>query len=227
MFTSVPSVSIQSNSSINGTITSSTYPFLIYPSSIYPSSTVISASALTPTTTFPIPLLPTVASLNSYNPMINQMYPMTNQMYPNQMYPVTNQMYPSVISYPDVNSNEQVRKEITEYFFEKIVNNWLKYHYIELYHMLLVNGDKVSLVKDINQVNTNNKNDSKENSLKYQFLLINYFAKNDIYKLLDKFRKANEINWWDIKHSSDEVRKFIQHKVTKYIKKQIMGLNFA
>ena len=203
---SVPSVSIQPNVNVNGTITTS------YPPLIYPSNTVVSASALTPSTIFPVPLVPTVASVATV-PGLSSL----------STHPFINPLIPSVVTYPDVNSNSDLRREITEYFFEKLVNNWLKYHYIELYHMLVVNGEQVSLVKSIDQVASYNKNDPKENALKYQFLLINYFAKNDVYKLLDKFRKVNGVNWWDIKHMSDDVRKFIQHKVTKYMKKQIMG----
>lgn len=221
---SVPSVSIQPNVSVNGTITTS------YPPLIYPSNTVVSASALTPSSIFPVSLVPTVSSLINM-PGLNglssfQTIPGLNGLSSLSTHPFINPLIPSVVTYPDVNSNSDLRREITEYFFEKLVNNWLKYHYIEFYQMLQVNGEQVTLVKSIDQVASNNKNDPKENALKYQFLLINYFAKNDVYRLLDKFRKVNGVNWWDIKHMSDDVRKFIQHKVNKYIKKQIMGPTF-
>lgn len=225
---SVPSVSIQPNVSVNGTITTS------YPPLIYPSNTVVSASALTPSSIFPVPLVPTVSSLTTIPALTVPdlstiaglpLVPGLNGLSSLSTHPFINPLIPSVVTYPDVNSNSNLRREITEYFFDKLVNNWLKYHYVELYQMLQVNGEQVSLVKSIDQVASNNKSDPKENALKYQFLLINYFAKSDIYKLLDKFRKVNGVNWWDIKHMSDDVRKFIQHKVTKYIKKQIMGAN--
>ena len=201
---SVPSVSIQPSTSNNGMITSVYTPF------IYPSSTVVSASALTPSNIVPISLVPTVSSLTNFSTITT--------------HPLVNTLIPSVITYPDVNSNKNLTSEITEYFFEKLVNNWLKYQYIELYYMLVVTGDKVSLVKNLEEVNSNTKSDPKENAIKYQFLLINYFAKSDVQSLLNKFRKQKGVNWWDIKHMSDDVRKFIQHKVTKYIKNQIVGL---
>jgi hypothetical protein len=204
---SVPSVSIQPSTSNNGMITS------VYTPIIYPSSTVISASALTPSSMVPISLVPTVASLTNFSAITT--------------HPLINTLIPSVVTYPDVNSNKNLTSEITEYFFEKLVNNWLKYQYIELYHMLQVNGDQVSLIKSLDQMATNTKSDPKENALKYQFLLINYFPKSDVQRLLNKFRKHKGVNWWDIKHMSDDVRKFIQHKVTKYIQKQIAGLQFA
>jgi hypothetical protein len=212
---SAPSVSIQPNVSINGTVTTSYTPL------IYPSNTTISASALTPSSAYPVPLVPTVATVAT-NGLGLGLGLGLNGLAPLSTHPYFNPLIPSVVTYPDVNSNADLRREITEYFFEKIVNNWLKYHYVKMYHMLTVNGDNVSLVKSIDQIASNNKNDPKENAIKYQFLLINYFAKNDVYKLLDKFRKTNRVNWWNIKHMSDDVRKFIQHKVMKYMKKQIM-----
>jgi len=198
---SIPSVSIDPRVSINNLVTTT------YPSLLYPSSTVISASSLVPNTTFPVvSTFPTVASIGGIS-----------------NYPFINQILPTVVTYPDVNSNYELRRDITEYFFEKLINNWLKYHYIDFYHMLIVSNGQVSLVKDINQISSNTKNDPNENASKYQFLLINYFAKNDVYKLLDKFIKLNGVNWWDLKHLSYNIRKFIHSKVVKYMKKQIMG----
>jgi hypothetical protein len=204
---SIPSVTIQPNTSNNGMISS------VYTPIIYPSSTVIGASALTPSSMVPISLVPTVASLTNFSAIAT--------------HPLVNTLIPSVVTYPDVNSNKNLTSEITEYFFEKLVNNWLKYQYIELYHMLQVNSDKVYLIKSLDQIATNNKSDPKENALKYQFLLINYFAKSDVQKLLNKFRKQKGVNWWDIKHMSDDVKKYIQHKVGKYIQKQITELQLA
>jgi len=172
------------------------YPYS-YPYSypfIHPINTYISPTALTPSTIFPVPL---VSSF--YNPLI-----------------------PTITTYPDINSDSKLRREITEYFFEKLTNNWIKYHYLDLYKMLVVTGDKVTLIKNIDQMESN-KSDPKENNLKYEFILINYFAKNDVYKLLCKFRKLHNKNWWDIKHMSDKVRHFIHHKVRKYIKKEIIN----
>jgi hypothetical protein len=195
---SVSSLSFDPTVTINNNTITSTYPSLLYPM-----STTINASALTPNTSFPVvATFPTVAAVSN-----------------SLVYPYVNPLLPSIISYPDVNSNKDLRREITEYFFEKLVNNWLKYHYLELYHMLVVSGGKVSLVKDLNQIASNTRSDPSENSLKYDFLLMNYCAKSDVYKLLDKFRKFNNINWWDIKHHSDKVRMFIEHKINKYTEK--------
>jgi len=171
----------------------------IYP---YPyNPTIINASALTPNTTFPVPVVPTVASL-------------TNTI----MAPLA----PSVVTYQDVNGDRHLRTEVTEHFFDKVLRNWLKYHYLELYQMVVVSNGKASLIKDIAQVTSNTKNDPSENAVKYEFIVDNYMTKNDVYRLLNKFRKINSLNWWDLKHYSDKVRHYILHRVSRQMKKEII-----
>lgn len=88
--------------------------------------------------------------------------------------------------------------------------------------MVVVSGGSAHLVKDVNQVKTNTKSDPTENAIKYEFIIDNFLTKNDVYNLLGKFRKLNNLNWWDLKQYSDKVRSFIHHKVRKYMVKQIV-----
>ena len=171
---------------------------------IYPTSQIISATALSPSTL--IPSLPTVSSLinlSNYAPL--------------------QPIYPSVISYPDVNYNRELRRQVTEYFFEKVVKNWLKYHYLDLYNFVTVSNGIASLTKDIKTTDSSSKSDPSINAIKYEFIINNFLTKDDVYVLLNKFRKINQINWWDLKHHSDKVRKYIEHKVKKYMMSQILS----
>lgn len=177
--------------------TYSTVPYIYQPT-----QTVISASTLTPSTTLAVPLLPTIASIMPTMPS----YP----------------LFPSVFTYQDVNTDSNLRKQVTEMFFEKVLKNWMKYHYLDLYAMVTVSNGLAQLVTDVNQVKTNIKSDPKENAIKYEFLIDNFLTKNDVYNLLGKFRKMNNLNWWDLKEHSDKVRKYIHHKVRKYMVKQIV-----
>ena len=181
---------------------STMYP---YSTMSYVNPTVINATALTPSTSFPVasvvPIVPTVTSL-------------TNTI----MAPLA----PSVVSYQDVNADRNLRSEVTEYFFEKILKNWLKYHFLELYQMVVVSGGKANLIGDVTQIASNTKNDPTENAIKYEFIVDNFMTKNDVYKLLGQFRKINSLNWWDLKHYSDKVRHYIFHKVSKQMKKEVV-----
>lgn len=191
---SIPSVSINPGSTA------------IYPSLYYPTPQVISATALTPSAYIPYATVPTVASVANLS-----------------NYPPFAPLYPSVVTYPDINSDRNLKQQVTEYFFEKVLKNWLRYHYLELYPLVVVSGGVASLVKDFKQAESNTKSDQTTDGIKYEFIVDNFLTKKDVFALLSKFRKINGLNWWDLKQHSDKVRKFIQYKVLKYMKKQIMS----
>lgn len=175
--------------------------------------TVISASAIpslpTVTSTIPVTLysVPTVASVISPNPTVFS-------------------LIPSVLAYPDLNQDKNLRQDVTNYIYDKVINNWLKYYYLGLYKLFVVENGKVSLVKTFEAAEKNSKSDNTNNMKIYEFMLSNYFDKKDISRLLDKFRKKHRINWWDIKKRSDKFRRYLEEKVLRYIYKQIKtGLN--
>lgn len=117
-------------------------------------------------------------------------------------------LIPSVIAYPDLNRDKDLRREITDYIYDKVINNWLKYYYLGLYKLFVVENGKVSLVKTFETADNNSKTDNSENMKKYEFMLNNYFDKKDVSRLLDKFRRKYGINWWDIK-KSDKFRNYL------------------
>lgn len=175
--------------------------------------TVITASAVpslpTVTSTIPITLysVPTVASVIGTNP-------------------IALSLIPSVVAYPDLNQDKTLRREVTDYIYDKVINNWLKYYYLGLYKLFVVENGKVSLVKTFEAADKNSKTDNTENMKKYEFMLNHYFDRKDVSRLLDKFRKKHGINWWDIKKRSDKFRSYLEDKVLRYIYKQIKtGIN--
>ena len=131
--------------------------------------------------------------------------------------------YPNVVSYQDVNNDRVLVNRMSDYFQDKILNNWLKFHFLDLYKLLIVSGGKASLIKSINDLDNNTKSDNHETAVKYEFLVENYFGRKDLMGLLNKFRKMNSINWWDLKKYSDELRKFIYSKVKQYMRREIVG----
>ena len=188
------------------------YPMIT--SSTIPISNVISASALLP---------------SPFNPFItNSVIPttfMSNPFMSNPIIPTIGispiiPTYPNVVAYQDVNNDRNLKSQVLEYFYNKLLNNWLKYHFIDLYKMLTVSGGKVMLIKNISDID-NNKN--SDNNIKYEYLIDNYLRKKDVYSLLSKFRKINNLNWWELKEHSEKVRMFIHHKVKQYIKYEIMN----
>jgi hypothetical protein len=131
--------------------------------------------------------------------------------------------YPNVVAYQDINNDKVLVNRMCDYFHDKVLNNWLKFHYVELYKLLIVSGGKASLIKSINDMENNNKNDNHENAIKYEFLVANYFNRKDLMALLNKFRKMNGVNWWDLKKYTDEIRNYIHSKVKQYMRREIVG----
>jgi hypothetical protein len=164
-----------------------------------------------------IPYIPTVSSVMNIGANI------PNSILSGYVMPQSIPLYPSVISYPDVNTNSDLRREVTEFFYNKVINNWLKYSYIDLYQMFIIKGDKVEIIHAIDDMKTNTKSSADDNMKKYKYMVANIISKNDVYKLLEKFRKINNINWWDIKKYADKFKKFVEVKMVKYITNTILS----
>ena len=116
-----------------------------------------------------------------------------------------------------VNKDPRLRKNITEYIYKKIKYNWIQYHYTDLYDFIIINEDIPMLINNINQLDDNTKN--KE--LKYNYILKKYLSKSLIYDLLQIYVYKNNINWWDIKSFTSEIRHFIHKKVKRLMEKDI------
>lgn len=179
------------------------FPTVVSPT-VNPLSLTSSLSPLSPLIPSLSPIIPTVPTIASTLP--------SAMISPSTLYPYA----PMPSLYQDVNTDQHLRKQISEYFYDKVYNNWLKYHYLDLYQMVSVHNGVPTLSK--------HASDKENNKLKYDFIVKNFLSKNDIYTLLDKFRKLNNINWWDLKKYKNELRKFIQHKVTKYMKNEVSKL---
>jgi len=190
-------------------------PFPMVSTMVQPISTIISASAIQPTIFNPYIIPPLIPPLFNTSIIGNTVVP-TIDFYP----PIS--VYPSVISYQDVNNDHDLKKRVVEYFYDKLLNNWLKFHYADLYTFFNVSGGKVNLVKNVKDSENNTKNDKHDNDIKYEFLVDKYLRKKDMLTLLSKFRKMNNLNWWDLKEHAEKVRLYVHHKVKQLIKEEIM-----
>lgn len=150
----------------------------------------ISPTALKPNTIFP--LVPTIQSVLSPSLMPTPLF--------------------STSLVPNINNDSDLREKVSEYFYKKIYNNWLKYQYLDLYKLLSVKNGVVVLSKS----DTNTDFD-----VKYEYIMKKFLSKNDIYTLLKHFIKINQLNWWELKEYSNEVKNFIYHKVKKYMKHEL------
>ena len=187
-------------------------PYPVISSLTTPLSTIISASALQPS-----PFNPFITNSVIPNPY------MSNPVIPNIGLSPIVPAFPNVVTYQDVNNDRHLKAQVLEYFYNKLLNNWLNYYFNNLYYIINKLKDKKILIKNKKDKENNKKNERAENDIKYEYLIDNYLSHKDVYRLLSKFRKMNNLNWWELKQHSDKVRLFIHHKVKQYIKYEIMN----
>ena len=193
--------------------------------------TVISATALNPTA----PLYQPLSLSGSLSPMplsplaLSAMYPnglnanliQSNLSIVNPLNPVISSApyYPSYMSYQDVNYDRNLIDQITTYYYNKIIDNWMRNYFADLYKLVTVSNGTASLIKNPKQYDTSTS--TSDNAIKYEYIMDHYLAKRDVCFLLNKFRKLNNLNWWDLKEHNDKIKKYIRHRVIKQMIKHI------
>lgn len=100
---------------------------------------------------------------------------------------------PFPYSYPDLNSDNDVQKRFTLYFWYKLKRHWIKKYMKKLSKYI----------------------DSKN----YNFILNGLYTKQSLAESLDKFRIRMNLNWWDLKLYKHTIKKFIYYQIKKKIKK--------
>jgi len=132
-------------------------------------------------------------------------------------YLLDNIVIPTKITYPNVNNDPELRKKMVRYYWNKI-NIWLKESnlYKQLYSKMYVVGDKINFGMDEKPENTRN------NIIKYEYIIKEIINKKDLYNILDKFCKINDVNYWDLQdiNIKNKVKNYIYNKINKVILKQ-------
>ena len=149
-----------------------------------------------------------VMTLNSdITPEINSI-PYYNPLYPMRL--------PNPNSYINVNDDPTLKNQMTKYFYEEFMY-WLAKNerYNKLYFFISVKNNNI-----IHEYDKDNKPDQKELKLKF---LLNLFNSHDIFDLLSKFCKDNNVNLWDLKKDGvkQPLRNYIYVHIKKYLKKKV------
>jgi hypothetical protein len=128
--------------------------------------------------------------------------------------------YYSSISYLDINGDKDLQKKMTRYFFSQLYNEYIPSSHSDLLDYVKLNPRDIELVKSIKQASSNStkKSDFAE---KITYLAENIFTKDDIYKVLTNYVNNNDVNWWDLKRSSNNVERILVKKLEEKIKDMI------
>ena len=125
--------------------------------------------------------------------------------------------YPNIVSYPDINNDIEMRRKIVNYFYNVINDSWITYYFSNLLKYFIIENNEIKLIKSLN-----NLSDIKDNnSLKKNYILNKYLKKSNIERLINRFRKINDINWWEVKKYQDKFAKYILAKLKYHLESKI------
>ena len=126
--------------------------------------------------------------------------------------------YPNVVVYPDVNNDYEMRRKIAKYFYEVINESWITYYFSSLFKYFVIENNNVKLVKSLDNLSNKDSNPMIKN-----YILNKYFKRTNVEKLINKFRKINNINWWEVKKHQDKFAKFILSKLKNHLESKIFN----
>jgi hypothetical protein len=129
--------------------------------------------------------------------------------------PLPSYTYPNVVVYPDINNDYEMRRKITKYFYNIINDTWITYYFSSLFKYFIVENNTVKLAKTSN-------NKDNDHMIK-NYILNKYLKKTNVEKLINKFRKINNIDWWEVKKHQDKFAKFILSKLKNHLESKIFN----
>lgn len=119
-----------------------------------------------------------------------------------------------------VESDPELKKKMTAYFFEKTMNDWLRSDFEKLLKYFTVKGKKVSLVRSEKEFSKNDATNNLEQ--KIDFIADNVMTKYDMKSFLKKFVMKKDISWFHLRDHKNYVKKAIYKKIKKNIQKMIV-----
>lgn len=134
--------------------------------------------------------------------------------FPQVEYIMNNTLINPVVVYPNVNHDAELQQKTVKYFMNKL-NYWLFYSksFSKLFQFLSVNNNMVVLKYQ-------NEKAEVHKLEKYNYMLTKIITKKEIHRLLKRYVRNNDINWWDLqtKHIEKKVKGYIHHKLLNFLK---------
>jgi hypothetical protein len=124
----------------------------------------------------------------------------------------------SYVTYQDINSDQDLRKKMTDYFYEKVISHLDD---SDLFKYVISTDKETRLIKNMKEYENN---DRKYSSTKKSFLLEYFMDKDKIKHYLKKYVTKHNINWYDLKKYKSTVVDYILHKIKKDIKHSLATL---
>jgi len=116
------------------------------------------------------------------------------------------------VSYQNINTDPELRKNMVKYFIEKIISHLDSYDLCK--YVISTNVD-TRLVQTVQEYEKNDRTCVKS---KEAFIIEYFITKDRIKHYIKKYVVKKNINWYDLKQHKSNVLKYIGHKVKKDIK---------
>ena len=121
---------------------------------------------------------------------------------------------PAVISYPDLNEDEEILSKIMYNLWNKLIKLWI-YDYLKIINYVTGSKGNYRLVDNIQDANSENQNIELENKIRWFFN--NIYTKRSFFKSIIKYKKYMNIDIWDIDKEPKYLKKFLIYEMKKRI----------
>lgn len=144
---------------------------------------------------FPVILTqPQVYSSKSYTPYIG-------------INPLTSNVISSGF-YKDLNKDKSVQKNLTKFYFYKILDKWIYKELMPLLAFVDISSDKPQLIKSLDKFDAKKlvSNSSDEIEKKINYLEKVLITKDMVKHVLKKICSENQINWYDLDKNEKKIK---------------------
>lgn len=127
----------------------------------------------------------------------------------------------------NMNADPKVHKQMTKYFYYKMLDKWLYKDSLAILSLLQINKGNVSLIKDLDKYNADDvlKDSNDDVEKKIDFLEDNLFTQNMVQNTLHKFVGDTNINWYDMTKYEGPIREILSKTLKSKLKRSIVGLD--
>lgn len=132
---------------------------------------------------------------------------------------VDNTFYPFYVpkvEYQNINNSTDLKNKITNHFYKKVNNNWIDSYVDKLKHNFKVSKNGVEITKTPSRKKHSMQNiESIIDHVSYYYL-----HKKIIAKILSQIHFTKDMNWYEMRSSSDYIKRYIFKKLRKVIELQ-------
>lgn len=128
---------------------------------------------------------------------------------------------PSVGYYENLNVDPEIQKKIINYFYYKTLDEWLSNELSDVLNLLKIKDGKVVVIDNYNEYKSSSNDSNLVMEQKINYIEDNVLTKNMIKSLLNRIVSETNIEWVKLPKNSFLIKKHIENKLKKHLKKNI------